>query len=197
MERVKTTKAKRERVKAFKDAKRKEKKEVESPRKSPRKSSRRLATSAAATPDDSKNTRWVNSKAPALTNSELTKASELIRESCSKEPSYVLFAERTIQEYKQLQKSGPLHLNIRKVFKAAVGQMMQQVRPKSARPCHGNSTTVMQDLLPVVNKFFNIKQKKRPGSREHQQQLFDEDVYTLHDYTLYPLVMAHHIKTRK
>ena len=88
-------------------------------------------------------------------------------------------------------------MNIRKVLKAAVGQVMKQVRPQSARPCHGNSDTVTTDLLPVVRKFFNVKKKLKAGSEEHQKFLIKHDSYTLQHCVLFPLVMEHHVKMSK
>ena len=173
--------------------------------KSPAKSTRATTKSPAqATPkspaspaEATPKSRWIKCKAPALSNTDLEKAANLTTSLCSNEPTYILFAQRAIREYKKLQKSGPLHMNLRKALKSAVGQVMQQVRPKNARPAHGNSATVTDELLPVVENFFGIKRKLKPGSNEHITQLIEEDLYTLQDCLSYTDVMDYHIKQRK
>ena len=128
----------------------------------------------------------------------MTKAAKITNQLVSKvDASYVMFAQRTIAAYKEQQKSGPLHMNYRKVFKSCVTRVMQQVRPKSARPCRGNKVAATAELLPVLRKFFNIKQKLKEGTPAFVQQLLDQDVWTLQDCVKYEDVMTHHLKLRK
>ena len=61
------------------------------------------------------------------------------------------FAERTLQEYAVLQKSA-VHLNRRKVLKAAIGQSMSAIRPRTCLPHDGDIDKALEALLPVAEK---------------------------------------------
>ena len=64
---------------------------------------------------------------------------------------FYAFTERTVKEYKTLQKS-EIHLNRKKVYKSAISQVMEQVRPKSTKPYNGDTSKAMVTLMPVLTQ---------------------------------------------
>ena len=64
---------------------------------------------------------------------------------------YYAFTERALKEYKTLQKS-EIHLNKRNVFKSAISQVMEQVRPASDKPFLGEASTAADALMPVLTQ---------------------------------------------
>ena len=62
---------------------------------------------------------------------------------------YYTFAERTMQEYAHLQKSD-MHLNYKNVLKAAIAQVMDQIRPRTCLPHDGNKKEANDTLLPIL-----------------------------------------------
>ena len=85
-----------------------------------------------------------------------------------------------------------------RTLKTAVGQVMKQVRPQTARPSDGDSEKVTEQLLPVVRTYFGLPAYlDADGSPEHLDRIISEDTYTLLDCLYYPRVMDHHIKQRR
>ena len=64
---------------------------------------------------------------------------------------FYAFTERTIKEYKTLQKS-EIHLNRQKVYKSAISQVMEQVRPASTKPYNGDTSKALVTLMPVLTQ---------------------------------------------
>ena len=62
---------------------------------------------------------------------------------------FEVFAERSLREYSDLQKSD-VHDNREKVFRAAISQVMEQVRPVISQPFDGDLTKAAAALMPVL-----------------------------------------------
>ena len=62
---------------------------------------------------------------------------------------YEVFAERTLRQYKDLQKS-LVHANCEKVLRAAVAQVMEQVRPVITQPYDGDVDKATVALTPAL-----------------------------------------------
>ena len=62
---------------------------------------------------------------------------------------FEVFAERCLREYSDLQKS-EVHENREKVLRAAISQVMEQVRPVISQPFDGDLTKAAQVLMPVL-----------------------------------------------
>ena len=62
---------------------------------------------------------------------------------------FEVFAERCLREYSDLQKS-KVHANREKVLRAAISQVMEQVRPVVSQPFDGDLTKATAVLMPVL-----------------------------------------------
>lgn len=62
---------------------------------------------------------------------------------------FEVFAERCLREYSDLQKS-EVHENRDKVLRAAISQVMEQVRPVISQPFDGDLTKAAAVLMPVL-----------------------------------------------
>jgi len=62
---------------------------------------------------------------------------------------FEVFAERSLREYKDLQKSA-VHENHMKIFRASISQVMEQVRPCVSQPFDGNVTMAAAALMPAL-----------------------------------------------
>ena len=99
--------------------------------------------------------QWKRCRAKKITNRQrdiLSKEFTLLFKNGKDHVSF-LFAERSMQEYAGMQRS-PLHINARKLYIAAIGQVMRQVVPSTDRPLKGNVTKIFDfDLLfPICQK---------------------------------------------
>ena len=93
--------------------------------------------------------KWRKCRAPNLTNTQRGIATKAFAD--GKLDISFIFAERTLKEYVDLQKS-PLHVNARNLFAAAIGQVMCQVNPETDKPLGGNVTAVFDILFPICQK---------------------------------------------
>ena len=102
-----------------------------------------------------------------------------------------------MREYKHLQKSGPLHVNLKKILLAAVRTVLTQVRPETDKPCKDNASLVRADLLPFIKKYFGIQKQLKAGSPQYIEKLIKDDTYRFADCILHDKIMSHHIMSRK
>lgn len=64
---------------------------------------------------------------------------------------FEVYAERSLREYMDLQKSD-VHKNCNKILRAAISQVMAQVRPVISRPFEGDVTKASVTLMPALRK---------------------------------------------
>jgi len=79
---------------------------------------------------------WKRCRARKLTNAQRSILSEQYKDKSLGDSVSIIFAERSCQEYMELQKS-PLHLNCRNIVTAAIRQVMCQVVPDTERQAFG------------------------------------------------------------
>ena len=111
---------------------------------------------------DAETAGWLRCRAPKLsekarqTLEEALSTADISRQTLEdwSAESYYNFAERTMREYTKLQKSD-MHLNYNNVFKAAIAQALDQVRPKECLPHDGNKKEALETLLPILVKVSN------------------------------------------
>ena len=104
--------------------------------------------------------KWKRCRAVSLSSMELATFNKVLQVLQSEEvldsppQEYEEFAHRVCREYKGLQNS-PLHLNSKKIVKAAIAQVFAQIRGKSSVPHGGDNASALAMLLPVVEKVYN------------------------------------------
>ena len=98
---------------------------------------------------DCEEKNWRRCRAKKLSNTQRNVASKAF--AAAKLDVSFIFAERSLQEYADMQKS-PLHVNARNVFAAAIGQVMCQVDPPEERPLGGSVTKVFEVLFPICQQ---------------------------------------------
>lgn len=98
-----------------------------------------------------KTTKWKRCRARKLTNAQRSILSEQYKDKSLGDSVSIIFAERSCQEYLELQKS-PLHLNFKNIVTAAIGQVMCQVVPDTEKPLDGNVEKVRDILIPICQK---------------------------------------------
>ena len=94
--------------------------------------------------------KWKRCRAKKLTNAQRSILTGQYDDGKHSEVM-IMFAERSLQEYMELQKS-PLHLNYKNVFTAAIRQVMCQVVPDTDKPLGGDVDKVCNLLLPICQK---------------------------------------------
>ena len=98
-----------------------------------------------------KTTKWKRCRARKLTNAQRSILSEQYKDKSLADSVSIIFAERSCQEYMELQKS-PMHLNCKNILTAAIGQVMCQVVPDTDKPLGGNVEQVCDILFPICQK---------------------------------------------
>ena len=104
--------------------------------------------------------KWKRCRAVSLSSMELATFNKVLQVLQSEEvldsppQEYEEFALRVCREYKGLQNS-PLHLNSKKIVKAAIAQVFAQIRGKSSVPHGGDNASALAMLFPVVEKVYN------------------------------------------
>lgn len=94
--------------------------------------------------------KWKRCRAKKLTNAQRSILTGQYDDGKHSEVM-IMFAERSLQEYVELQKS-PLHLNYKNIFTAAIRQVMCQVVPDTDKPLGGDVDKVCNVLLPICQK---------------------------------------------
>ena len=87
-----------------------------------------------------------------------------------------------------------LHLNSANIFHSAIGQVMQQVRPKNEKPFGGKVRPVFDLLYPMCRELFQIKDPKVRDDGSWVDKMIREDNYTFRDCEKYLEVMGHHVQ---
>ena len=149
----------------------------------------RVGQSPVKSKKSEENQLWVRCRAPSLdanVRNRLVAILKTAKPCLGWTPSaYLAFCERCMQEYVGLQKS-KVHLNRRKVLKAAIGQAMAGIRPRTSLPHDGSIEEALEVLLPVAEKAFVMQVVAERSSDDWVDQAFKDDDYTFEEICEWP-----------